>query len=87
MKPPNTLTGGAGRVEFVDVLRGFALLGVFGANLLIFSGYTYMSDAQRAALPTAGADGVVPGSLVFGSESWEEAVRWVQSQDAPGATR
>ena len=35
----------------------------------------------------AGADGVVPGSLVFGSESWEEAVRWVQSQDAPGATR
>jgi ribulose-phosphate 3-epimerase len=35
----------------------------------------------------AGADGVVPGSLVFGSESWEEAVRWVQSQDDPGATR
>lgn len=29
----------------------------------------------------AGADGVVPGSLVFGAESWEEAVRWVQSQD------
>jgi pentose-5-phosphate-3-epimerase len=35
----------------------------------------------------AGADGVVPGSLVFGSEKWEEAVRWVQSQDARGATR
>ena len=35
----------------------------------------------------AGADGVVPGSLVFGSESWEEAVRWVQSQDARGAAR
>ena len=35
----------------------------------------------------AGADGVVPGSLVFGSESWEEAVRWVQSQDARGARR
>ena len=35
----------------------------------------------------AGADGVVPGSPVFGSESWEEAVRWVQSEDARGATR
>jgi ribulose-phosphate 3-epimerase len=35
----------------------------------------------------AGADGVVPGSLVFGSETWEKAVRWVQSQDARGATR
>lgn len=35
----------------------------------------------------AGANGVVPGSLVFGDESWEEAVRWVQSQDAPRTTR
>lgn len=33
----------------------------------------------------AGADGVVPGSLVFGDASWEEAVRWVQSQAAPPA--
>lgn len=49
----------ADRVEFVDMLRGFALLGVFAANLLIFSGYTYMTDAQRAMLPTARPDGVV----------------------------
>lgn len=34
----------------------------------------------------AGADGVMPGSLVFGAESWEEAVRWVQSQDARAAS-
>lgn len=33
----------------------------------------------------AGADGVVPGSLVFGAENWEEAVRWVQSQDGSTA--
>ncbi|MGH9961090.1 MAG: DUF418 domain-containing protein, partial [Pyrinomonadaceae bacterium] len=39
--------------------RGFALLGVFGANLLIFSGFTYMSDAQQAMLPTASADQIV----------------------------
>ena len=45
-----------GRLEFVDILRGFALIGVFGANLLIFSGHAYMTDAQRARLPTARFD-------------------------------
>lgn len=48
------------RVDFVDVLRGFALLGIFAANLLIFSGYSdYMTDAQRAALSTAGPDRIL----------------------------
>jgi len=47
------------RVEFVDSLRGFALLGVFAANLLIFSGFTYMSEVQRAILPTAETDKIV----------------------------
>ena len=47
------------RLEFVDVLRGFALIGVFGANLLIFSGYTYMSEAQLSALPSPNADAVI----------------------------
>jgi uncharacterized protein len=46
----------ANRVEFVDTLRGFALLGVFAANLFIFSGHVYMTDEQRAALPTVGLD-------------------------------
>ncbi len=60
MQPQNTQKHTADRVEFVDTLRGFALLGVFGANLLIFSGFSYyMSDAQRAMLPTANADNVV----------------------------
>jgi uncharacterized protein len=59
MQPSSTLTRAADRVEFVDTLRGFALLGVFAANLLIFSGFTYMSDAQRAMLSTASADKVV----------------------------
>jgi uncharacterized protein len=40
----------AGRLEFVDSLRGFALLGVFWANLLIFAGLEYMHADQRAAL-------------------------------------
>lgn len=47
------------RVDFVDALRGFALMGVFGANLLIFSGYIFLTDNQKALLPTAGVDKVV----------------------------
>jgi uncharacterized protein len=47
------------RVDFVDALRGFALMGVFGANLLIFSGYTFLSDDQKALLPHAGTDKVI----------------------------
>ena len=39
----------ADRLEFVDALRGFALLGVFWANLFIFSGIEYMSAEQRTA--------------------------------------
>ncbi|HKY33465.1 MAG TPA: DUF418 domain-containing protein [Candidatus Polarisedimenticolia bacterium] len=47
MKAEGTAAGPAERLEFVDALRGFALLGVFWANLLIFSGITYMTGAQR----------------------------------------
>jgi len=39
-----------GRLEFVDSLRGFALFGVFWANLLIFSGIEYSTGEQRASL-------------------------------------
>jgi uncharacterized protein len=42
---PNT-----GRLVFVDSLRGFALLGVFWANLLIFAGINYMTDERRESL-------------------------------------
>jgi len=55
-KPPANSTD---RLEFVDALRGFALFGVLGANLFIFSGFIYMTDAQQAALPTAVLDKVV----------------------------
>lgn len=47
------------RLDYVDALRGFALFGVFGANLFIFSGLVYMNDAARNALPTAAIDQVV----------------------------
>jgi uncharacterized membrane protein YeiB len=37
-----------GRLEVVDSLRGFALFGVFWANLLVFSGIEYSTEEQRA---------------------------------------
>ncbi len=40
----------APRLPFVDALRGLALFGVFWANLLIFAGLDYMTDAQRTQL-------------------------------------
>ena len=50
MKDPAGATAPAERLEFIDSLRGFALFGVFAANLLIFSGILYLTDDQRAAL-------------------------------------
>jgi uncharacterized protein len=52
-------SGTGERLDYIDSLRGFALFGVFGANLFIFSGLAYISDAQKAALPTAAVDRTV----------------------------
>jgi uncharacterized protein len=58
--PLQPASKGAGeRLDYIDSLRGFALFGVFGANLFIFSGLDYMTDAQKAALPTAAVDRTV----------------------------
>jgi len=46
------------RIEYLDALRGFALTGVCAANLFIFSGLAFMSEAQLASLPTASLDRV-----------------------------
>ncbi|GAA4718079.1 DUF418 domain-containing protein [Sphingomonas lutea] len=43
------------RIQLVDALRGFALLGIFLANILIFSGWEFLTDAGRAALADASA--------------------------------
>ena len=47
------------RVDFVDALRGFALMGVFAANLLVFSGYIFLTEGQKALFPTASTDKVI----------------------------
>ncbi len=51
-------TPGTERVTALDALRGFALAGVLFANLPLFAGHPYMTDAQLAALPTANIDSV-----------------------------
>ena len=38
------------RYHVLDALRGFALLGIFIANIQFFSGWVYLSGAERAAL-------------------------------------
>ena len=77
-------TSAAGRLEFIDSLRGFALFGVFWANLLIFSGISYMTDKQRASLFTSPFDSIAYSferffienkfiglfSLLFGISFW-----------------
>lgn len=45
----------AERIDALDALRGFALLGILLANILYWSGWGLMSEAQHLAL--AGADG------------------------------
>ena len=52
-------TQGGERLAALDGLRGFALAGVLLANLPLFAGDPYMSDAERLALPTARWDATV----------------------------
>ncbi len=58
-KSPNTATptSQGERYQIMDVLRGFALLGVLIANLVELGGQDVLATAdQLAALPSAGAD-------------------------------
>lgn len=47
------------RADILDVLRGFALIGVLVDNLFGFTGWSFFTDEQRQALSTWPADGVV----------------------------
>src|SRR5687768_4099848 len=54
------------RSQILDVLRGFALLGVLLDNILGFSGWGNLSQSMREALPTWPADGILAlAELVF----------------------
>lgn len=47
------------RHNLLDVLRGFALLGVLLANMVSHSGYFFLSETGKAALDTAHTDHIV----------------------------
>lgn len=47
------------REEWLDALRGFALLGILLANITAFSGYAFLDPATRSSLPWSSADGVL----------------------------
>lgn len=47
------------RSEWLDALRGFALLGILLANIVAFSGYVFLDPASQARLPWSAADGVL----------------------------
>lgn len=47
------------RSDILDILRGFALLGVMLDNLFGFTGWSFLTDEQRQALSTWPADGTV----------------------------
>ena len=41
------------RIQLLDILRGFAILGIFIMNLEGFTFYWSLNDAQKAQLPLA----------------------------------
>ena len=47
------------RADILDVLRGFALLGVLLDNTFGFTGWGFLTQASRESLPTWPADGIV----------------------------
>ncbi|HYF67245.1 MAG TPA: hypothetical protein VD884_03875, partial [Ohtaekwangia sp.] len=60
MNPIITIpTMSSDRAEILDVLRGFAILGIFIANISVFSGYVFLDASQKAALITYPFDGWV----------------------------
>ncbi|MET0716981.1 MAG: DUF418 domain-containing protein [Pseudoxanthomonas sp.] len=47
------------RAEWLDALRGFALLGILLINIVAFSGHAFLDPASKAQLPGSGADQVL----------------------------
>ena len=46
------------RADILDVIRGFAILGIFMDNLFAFTGWGFFSQTQREAVSTWPVDGI-----------------------------
>ena len=66
---PNTdfhPVSGSNRIDFLDALRGFAVLGIFIANLPYFAGTAFLSEAELASMQiTTWDSGVMAFQHVF----------------------
>ncbi len=74
MMPADRLspTAAADRIDLLDALRGFALLGIMFVNMTWFTGYAVLSPEQRAALGSPVIDNIV-GLLIqvlVGDKFW-----------------
>lgn len=49
----------AERADILDVLRGFAILGIFMDNIFAFTGYGNFTQAQKEAIPTFYSDAII----------------------------
>jgi uncharacterized protein len=56
------------RMDVLDVVRGVAVFGILVVNVYAFSGYGFISDAQKAALPHARVDGTLDFLVGFLAE-------------------
>ena len=53
------------RMDVLDVIRGVAVFGILLVNIYAFSGYGFISEIQKRALPGAGLDGLTDELIGF----------------------
>jgi uncharacterized protein len=52
-------TQGQERYDFLDILRGFALVGIISANMILYSLYLYLPDSAKISMNTYSTDRVL----------------------------
>src|SRR5256885_196750 len=56
------------RMDVLDVIRGVAVLGILVVNIYAFSGYGFITDAQKRALPWGRFDPIADDLVTFLAE-------------------
>ena len=52
-------------MDVLDVIRGVAVLGILLVNIYAFSGYDFISEDAKAALPMSRFDGLLDSLVGF----------------------